>query len=539
MRFLVVVLALFAFASAVLADGCGSRFNNALCPQGQCCSQYGSCGTTAEYCLTSKSCQSGCVNDGPPPPPQGPPAPTVDLSKFYKPPAGTFASRSLVGYWSSWAQYRGSDPSTPGCKKTDQHLPENINPYIYTHVLYAFVFISDTNFTIIPHEYDDRDLSMRMNKHVKGANSAVKTLFSVGGWTFTDGASKFTGGIDYSKVFSNMVSSSANRAAFIKSCITWARDLGFDGVDLDWEYVGDTTRGGSSADGANFLTLVQEMKSAFANEASSTGKAALMITVAAPADPAKIKLFDIKAVSQSINWYNLMSYDFYGNWDNVIDTTAPVKDTIRTSWSFTSAIDIYLNAGVDPQKINAGLPAYGRVWTLADVNKNTPGSSGSAGVAGRCTGQQGFLGYFEIMEILRVFDAFGTANSHYFYKPGDGAWMTFDDQWVGFDNDQSIRDKVSIIKQKNLRGAMIWAVDLDTQDYSFTRNVIDSFSGCALDGLWPATPIGSSASLPCTNDGVMLGDQQRVCQTGGVWGTVDLSQCQDKFSLKQYSGKCV
>ncbi|KAL9936304.1 hypothetical protein V8E36_005146 [Tilletia maclaganii] len=244
-------------------------------------------------------------------------------------------------------------------------------------------------------------------------------------------------------------------------------------------------------------TVLAEMKSAFASEASSSsGKAPLIITVAAPADPDKVKLFDVKAVSQSIDWYNLMSYDF---------------------------------------KINAGLPAYGRVWTLNDVNQNTPGSKGSAGVAGRCTGQQGFLGYFEIMEILRVYDALGTSHSHYFYKPRRC------DQWIGFDNDESIRDKVTIIKQKkSSRWHESGPLISDTQDYSFTRNVIDSFSGCPLDGLWPATPIGSSVS-------VALHERRHHARAissasarrAGVWSTVDLSQCQDKFSLKQYAGKCV
>lgn len=44
-----------------LVAGCGSQNNGVLCPTGQCCSQYGYCGTTAEFCLTSKRCQSQCV----------------------------------------------------------------------------------------------------------------------------------------------------------------------------------------------------------------------------------------------------------------------------------------------------------------------------------------------------------------------------------------------------------------------------------------------------------------------------------------------
>lgn len=52
----------------------------------------------------------------------------------------------------------------------------------------------------------------------------VKTLLSIGG-----GASDPT-------VFSKMVSSDATRTSFIKSTIKVARNYGFDGVDLDWEF---------------------------------------------------------------------------------------------------------------------------------------------------------------------------------------------------------------------------------------------------------------------------------------------------------------
>ena len=71
----------------------------------------------------------------------------------------------------------------------------------------------------------------------------------------TDGPSKYTGGVDYSTFFSQMAATPDGRATFIQSCIDFARTNGFDGVDIDWEYVGDPTRGGGPQDTENFTAL--------------------------------------------------------------------------------------------------------------------------------------------------------------------------------------------------------------------------------------------------------------------------------------------
>lgn len=44
------------------AEQCGKQAGGALCPGGQCCSQFGWCGTTPEYCTTG--CQSQCGGGG-------------------------------------------------------------------------------------------------------------------------------------------------------------------------------------------------------------------------------------------------------------------------------------------------------------------------------------------------------------------------------------------------------------------------------------------------------------------------------------------
>ncbi|KAF8013174.1 hypothetical protein BT93_I1145 [Corymbia citriodora subsp. variegata] len=63
---LIKTLAILSLLSALTcgasAEQCGSQAGSQLCPGGQCCSKYGWCGTTPEYC--TNGCQSQCGGGG-------------------------------------------------------------------------------------------------------------------------------------------------------------------------------------------------------------------------------------------------------------------------------------------------------------------------------------------------------------------------------------------------------------------------------------------------------------------------------------------
>ncbi|KAG6538176.1 hypothetical protein ZIOFF_003287 [Zingiber officinale] len=57
-RFLAIVCTVAVLLLGASGKQCGVQNNGALCPNGLCCSEYGWCGNTAEYCCND--CQSQC-----------------------------------------------------------------------------------------------------------------------------------------------------------------------------------------------------------------------------------------------------------------------------------------------------------------------------------------------------------------------------------------------------------------------------------------------------------------------------------------------
>ncbi|KAI3915255.1 hypothetical protein MKX01_035514 [Papaver californicum] len=103
--------------------------------------------------------------------------------------------------------------------------------------------------------------------------------------------SSFGGGSSDRSVFAAMASSPSNRANFITSTIQVARKYGFDGLDLDWEY--PVTRAEmvlSSLNGVKLLT-----------------KRLILST--------KLTTYPAQAVHDSLDFVNLMCYDYRGDWD--------------------------------------------------------------------------------------------------------------------------------------------------------------------------------------------------------------------------------
>ena len=103
-----------------------------------------------------------------------------------------------------------------------------------------------------------------------------------------------------------------------------------------------------------------------------------------------------------------------------------------------------------------GLGTYGRTFRLANAVNNKPGDASTGpGSVGKYTGESGFMSYYEICDKIsqgwtRVWEP--EHKVPYIYNGNE---------WVGYDDTQSLTEKVAYIKKEGLGGAMFWALDLD------------------------------------------------------------------------------
>jgi chitinase len=322
-------------------------------------------------------------------------------------------------------------------------------------------------------ELDPRNLAAL--RELRKVNPDLALVASVGGWT-------------WSNRFSDMAASPQTRADFIESVVAFLRRQAFDGIDLDWEYPGEIGVPCPPAhtcqrpeDKRNFATLVREVRTALDAAGRADGKRYLA-TIAAGADDKFV--FDsmgsaawLVELAASLDWINLMTYDYHGSWETVSGLNAPLardpRDPTpvdaRTPVNIDATVSRYLAIGIPPRKLALGLPFYGKGWAgcpagprgdglyqrCAGMARSADGSTFTfadlvhEGYLGRDTrgdhtvGGRGFVRHWNSAALVP-----------HLYDAATGVFITYDDE-------ASIRAKAAYLKLKGLRGAMFWELHAD------------------------------------------------------------------------------
>ncbi|MGW3986035.1 glycosyl hydrolase family 18 protein [Streptomyces sp. NPDC004830] len=361
-----------------------------------------------------------------------------------EPPPG---DKVKLGYFTEWGVY--------GRNYHVKNLVTSGTASKITHINYAFGNVKNGQCTVddtyaaydkaytadqsVSGTADTWDQPLRGNfnqlRQLKAKYPHIKVLYSFGGWTYSGGFGQ----------------AAQNAAAFAKSCKAVVEDPRwadvFDGIDIDWEYPNACGLTCDTSGPAAFKTLSQALRTEFGSN--------YLITAAITADGSsggKIDAADYGGAAQYLDWYNVMTYDYFGAWDKA-GPTAPHSPL--TSYSgipkdgFNSAAAIAkLKAkGVPASKLLLGIGFYGRGWT--GVTQAAPGGTATGPAPG--TYEAGIEDYKVLKNSCPATGTVaGTAYAH------------CGSNWWSYDTPSTIAGKMSWAKSQGLGGAFFWEFSGDT-----------------------------------------------------------------------------
>ncbi|KKZ64042.1 chitinase [[Emmonsia] crescens] len=351
-----------------------------------------------------------------------------------------------VAYFVNWAIYKR--------KFTPQDLPvEQL-----THVLYAFanvcpesgeVFLTDREADTDKHFSGDSWGDKGKNVYgcvkqlflLKKRNRNLKVLLSVGGWTFQ-------------KNFAQPSSSAAGRARFAESSTRLLLDLGFDGLDIDWEYPQD------SNEAQDFVALLSTVRKSLDRAGGSSRR--FLLTAAVPAGPEHYEKLRLQEMTPHVDFFNLMAYDYAGGFSAVAGHQANLEPSgdvpESTPFSTSAALDHYIHTGnVPPSKMVLGMPLYGRAF----ANTKGPGSP-FQGVGDAGSWEHGIWDYKALPRPGSQEMIDDGARASWSYNPSTQLM-------ISYDTEPMIKRKAQFILDSGLLGGMFWEASGDRRGRNGTQ----------------------------------------------------------------------
>ncbi|MCE7009875.1 glycosyl hydrolase family 18 protein [Kibdelosporangium philippinense] len=265
----------------------------------------------------------------------------------------------------------------------------------------------------------------------------LKVLYSFGGWTWSGGFGQ----------------AAQNPAAFAESCYKFVEDPRwadvFDGIDIDWEYPNACGLTCDTSGPAAFKNIAQALRNRFGQN--------YLVTAAITADGTnggKIDAADYGGAAQYLNWYNVMTYDYFGAFA-AQGPTAP-HSPLRSypgiptqGFDSDTAIQKLKSKGVPSNKLLLGIGFYGRGWT--GVTQSAPGGS-ATGPAPSSVEPSGGIDDYKALKTRCP--ANGTV--------GGTAYAHCGNEWWSYDTPATIGGKMTYSKQQGLGGAFFWELSGDT-----------------------------------------------------------------------------
>ncbi|MCL7495257.1 glycoside hydrolase family 18 protein [Streptomyces sp. MCA2] len=272
-------------------------------------------------------------------------------------------------------------------------------------------------------------------RKLKKLHPGLKVIWSFGGWTWSGGFTE----------------AAKNPDAFAQSCLDLVEDKRwadvFDGIDIDWEYPNACGLTCDTSGKDAFTKVMRALRSKFGQSN--------LVTAAITADASaggKIDAADYAGAAQYVDWYNPMTYDYFGAWD-AKGPTAPHSPLTsysgipKAGFNSTDTTTKLKGLGIPAGKLLLGIGFYGRGWS--GVTQDAPGGSATGAAPGK---------YEAGIDDYKVLKSRCPATG----KVGGTAYAKCGDQWWSYDTPETIGTKMAFKDAQGLGGTFFWELSGDT-----------------------------------------------------------------------------
>ncbi|KAL2073872.1 hypothetical protein VTL71DRAFT_11198 [Oculimacula yallundae] len=177
-------------------------------------------------------------------------------------------------------------------------------------------------------------------------DDGTKVMVALGGWGDTDG---FTAG----------AATAESRADFAKNVANMINTLGFDGVDVDWEYAGGNGADYKQKPNSGKVSQIETFPLLLAEIRSAIGPNKLL-SIAAPGlqrDMIAYTPEKASAIWTPLDFVNIMTYDLMNRRDNITKHHTDIAGSL-------AAVEHYLTAlSLPPAKAILGFAFYAKYFT--------------------------------------------------------------------------------------------------------------------------------------------------------------------------------
>ncbi|KAH7859576.1 hypothetical protein Vadar_002773 [Vaccinium darrowii] len=324
-----------------------------------------------------------------------------------------------AGYW-----YTGSESPV-----TD------IDSTLFTHLTCAFAHINSSTYELSISPSDEPYIST-FTDIVRGKNPSITTLLSI--WTED---SNFT-------TFFSMAAQPSHRSTFIESSIQTARLYGFHGLDL-YGIKPDTNTTNMETMGI----LFDDWRSAINRESTDTTRSPLLLTMAGHYLPSLNNTsYPMDSIRRNLDWVHIISYDYHLSTKQNFTAAHSALYDPSSNVSTDYGIKEWISRGLPVTKMVLGLAYHGYAWTLVDPKNNAIGSPARV----RARTLDGSMFYKFIKSYMKCYGEEVGYNSTYVTN-----YCITGSVWIGYDDVEAIRTKVSYVREKGLLGYKVWQVSAD------------------------------------------------------------------------------